>query len=197
MESPSTLDDTLDTTDCTQDMDLDNSLATMDCTQDLDLKLETDSITDEKMIVNEDSEELYELNKGNTNLPLYHLTCNREEVMALLDTGASHTYVHPDLVVGLPLESVQHQTVEVANGKHMVIKNKARLTLELGTWKSKIDAYVLETKFDLILGMNWFKQERPVPDWNHDVWLLKDSTGAPVTMQPTQPRHIDSVQLDY
>ncbi|SAM00834.1 hypothetical protein [Absidia glauca] len=207
MEPDGTEDDELkinqDECDALNDTE-DNDAATDDYEdRDMDKALDMDDLeTDrnkkkEELIVNEDSEVLYQLNKRETNLPLYHVFCNEQEITALLDTGASHTYVHPDLVDGLPLEPVQHQSVEVANGKKMVIKHKARLSLKKDTWRCDIDAYVLETRFDLILGMDWFRQANPVPDWQYDVWNLMDCNGQTIALTPTQKRQPSIKNLDY
>lgn len=41
-----------------------------------------------------------------------------------------------------------------------------------------VEAYIFDTKFDLILGQRWFRQYKPIPEWDSNVWTLK-TPGAP------------------
>ena len=36
-------------------------------------------------------------------------------------------------------------------------------------------AYMLDTKFDLILGRDWIKQIKPVPNWDQDMWIITNN----------------------
>lgn len=75
----------------------------------------------------------------------------------------------------IPLQ-FQH-TVEVANGHTSVIKEKVQFQLVIGNLVQQVQAYIFDTKFDLILGQQWFKQYQPIPDWSRSRWKLSSHSG--------------------
>ncbi|KAG2216037.1 hypothetical protein INT45_007158 [Circinella minor] len=58
--------------------------------------------------------------------------------------------------------------VETAGGHVLAINKQVTLPLDAQGYKHTADAYVLDTKFDLILGRNWLKTVQPTPDWASD-----------------------------
>lgn len=58
-----------------------------------------------------------------------------------------------------------------------------------------IEVYLFDTKFDLILGLDWFKLVRPEPvDWDNDVWKLRLGTQIYV-LRPVRERMME--ELSY
>ncbi|KAG2215256.1 hypothetical protein INT45_012706, partial [Circinella minor] len=110
-----------------------------------------------------------------TDLPLYMMSCNGCSVNVMIDSGASGCYVAPKIVAGLPTRLVSNREVETAG--------------DAQGYKHQIPAYVLDTKFDIILGCNWLKMVQPVPDWELDTWIIRQDKQAYV-LHPTQTRHL-------
>ncbi|GAN10199.1 hypothetical protein MAM1_0329c09737 [Mucor ambiguus] len=84
------------------------------------------------------------------------------------------------------LRAVIGQAVETANGHQSAISSIATFSLQLGDYKDDMEAYVFDTKFDLILGNSWLRQVQPIPDLFHSSWSLKLSNGAFSIIKPIQ-----------
>ncbi|KAG2213622.1 hypothetical protein INT45_010121 [Circinella minor] len=124
-----------------------------------------------------------------TGLPLYMMSCNGCSVNVMIDSGASGCYVAPKIVAGLPTRLVSNREVETAGGHILAINKQVNLPLDAQGYKHQISAYVLDTKFDIILGRNWLKMVQPVPDWELDTWIIRQDKQAYV-LRPTQTRHL-------
>lgn len=111
----------------------------------------------------------------NTDLPLYSMVCNGKNVDVLLDSGASCTYVSPFLAAGCPVQTIPNREVETAGGHKFIIDRAVTLSLNTAGLKHKAFAYVLDTKFDLILGRDWIKRMKPVPNWDQDMWVITNN----------------------
>lgn len=125
-----------------------------------------------------------------TDLPLYSMTCNGQLVSVLLDTGASTSYISPRVCSHVTLEQVTGREVETAGGHQIGIHSRA--SFELGIVNGCVipwRAYVLDTKFDLILGQDWFKSVEPIPHWHHDSWQIKHQDKT-FTLLPSRKRVI-------
>ena len=99
-----------------------------------------------------------------SELPLYLMSCNGTPIKVLIDSGASGSYVAPKITIGLPTRLVSDREVETAGGHVLAINKQVTLPLDAQGYKHTMDAYVLNTKFDLILGRNWLKAVQPIPD---------------------------------
>jgi hypothetical protein len=87
---------------------------------------------------------------------------------------------------------VYNRRVETAGGEVTEIKNKVKLKVDLNGYESFIMAYVFPTKFDLILGRAWLKDESPNTDWSSDTWYInKGST----ILKPIKNTHRDHSSL--
>ena len=115
-----------------------------------------------------------------TDLPLYTMSCNGCSMNVMVDSGTSGCYVAPKVAAGLSTQIVSNREVETASG-HVLVTNK-QVTLPL-------DAYVLDTKFDVILRCNWLKLVQPIPDWDLDTWIINND-GQDHILHPTHTRHI-------
>ncbi|KAG2215694.1 hypothetical protein INT45_013357 [Circinella minor] len=89
---------------------------------------------------------------NNTDLPLYTMVCNGKNVDVLLDSGASCSYVSPSLASGCPVYTVSDREVETAGGHKFSIDCAVTLSINAAGLIHDVFAYVLDTKFDLILG---------------------------------------------
>ena len=119
-------------------------------------------------------ESLYSIK--NTNLPLYSMACNGKMIEVSLDSGATCSYVAPQLAAGCPVRSVSDREVETAGGHKFAINRAVTLSLDAAGLEHEVSAYVLDTKFDLILGRDWIKRIKPVPDWDRDTWKITVGT---------------------
>ena len=107
-----------------------------------------------------------------TDLPLYSMTCNGCPVLVLIDSGATGSYVAPRIAQTLTTREVPSREVETAGGHVMSISHQATLLLNAQGYEHAASAYVLDTKFDIILGRDWLKSVQPVPDWELDTWRV-------------------------
>ncbi|KAG1028823.1 hypothetical protein G6F43_014033 [Rhizopus delemar] len=137
----------------------------------LDCDMDSDNLAkDQSYILNIENKE--------TDLPLYEFGINVGNVVyaikALLDTGASANYISPHLVNdNMKVISLrQARQVETAGGHIIDIKHKVEFSLVAQGLEYKVQAYVFEMKFDVILGQQWFRDARPIPDWGNCTWLL-------------------------
>lgn len=134
-----------------------------------------------------DKEHINALNAMQTiDLPLYSMKCNNHQITVLLDTGAGSSYIAPWLAQGLPSQEVRGREVETAGGQKLGVNAKVAVDLcVVDGLQHPWNAYVLNTKFDLILGQDWFKYMRPKPDWESDTWKIHHD-GCMFTLKPKQ-----------
>lgn len=124
-------------------------------------------------IFKKDIEFVLNANTQHTKLPVYQAFINNCPVLVLIDSGASENYVHSRLLpVVSHSQQIQGQSVETANGQQSQINSKANFTLKLGDYKGNIDAFIFDTKFDLILGTAWLMKVLPVPNWFDSTWEI-------------------------
>lgn len=126
-----------------------------------------------------------------TTLPLYDgIYCN-QNIQVLIDSGASENYVSPQVIKNNEeLIPVFNRKVETAGGEISEIKYKTNLKVNLNGYETTILAYVFPTKFDLILGRSWLKQEEPTPDWANDIWIInKGSIELKPNIHYTNKKH--------
>ncbi|GAA5798798.1 hypothetical protein HPULCUR_004204 [Helicostylum pulchrum] len=78
----------------------------------------------------------------------------------------------------------------------------------MNTYKDEIEAYVFDTKFDIILGRSWLAQVQPIPDWFTGEWKIPVKRGSnkfslirPVTSNqiddlPKRVQNVAKIQKD-
>lgn len=128
-----------------------------------------------------------------SDLPLYMIDCNGKSVKAILDSGASATYISPEMAKGLSTSHVSGRQVETAGGHKFAITESVIVPLDIAGFKHSIEAFILDTKFDLILGRNWFQKTKPIPDWDMDTWKIMHNDEEHVILKPTTSRHIPNL----
>ncbi|OAD72660.1 hypothetical protein PHYBLDRAFT_73068 [Phycomyces blakesleeanus NRRL 1555(-)] len=102
-----------------------------------------------------------------TDLPLYAATLHRQQILILIDSGASANYVSPRIKhLATKVSNIPGRSVETAGGHSIKINQKATLTLSLNGYTDIVDAFIFPTKFDLILSCTWLQTAKPVPDWH-------------------------------
>jgi hypothetical protein len=136
-------------------------------------------------IIEKDMAFLLSADKIQTKLPLYDAYINGKTCAVLIDSGASANYISPDLLsVVSKMDNIQGQTVETANGHQSNISAIATFSIKLGNYVDDMQAYVFDTKFDLILGNAWLRQVQPIPDWFNSSWEIKLSDGTTTVIHP-------------
>ncbi|KAG1386002.1 hypothetical protein G6F60_014637 [Rhizopus arrhizus] len=84
----------------------------------------------------------------------------------------------------------------------MNIRHKVEFQLAVQGLSYEIQAYVFDTKFDIILGRQWLCQAQPVPNWSTHQWLLN----SPAKMEtvvltpcagPGSTQMVDDQDLHY
>ncbi|KAI9470122.1 MAG: hypothetical protein EXX96DRAFT_543547 [Benjaminiella poitrasii] len=109
----------------------------------------------------------------NTKLPIFEASLNNRLCMVLIDSGASANYVSRSwLPYASSTRTIQDQFVETANGQQTTISTVAKFNITMKDYNDTIEAYVFDTKFDLILGHGWLSQVQPVPDFFSHTWKI-------------------------
>ena len=70
------------------------------------------------------------------------------------------------------------------NGQKSSIDQLAKLQITMGNYVDEIEAYVFQSKFDLILGNSWLKKVCPVPDWFEETWSITQN-GKLTVLRPS------------
>ncbi|KAG2209354.1 hypothetical protein INT45_002604, partial [Circinella minor] len=110
---------------------------------------------------------------GSESLPLYDGSCAGKCMLVLLDSGASSSYISPNMVKNLETVQVEAREVETAGGHRLRIDKMVNVDFNLDGCNMTIKAYILDTKFDFVLGRNWLQKYTPDVDWSTDNWNVK------------------------
>ncbi|CEG84445.1 hypothetical protein RMATCC62417_18247 [Rhizopus microsporus] len=126
---------------------------------------------------------------------MYEVFLNGRSFCALIDSGASACYINPKVLDFVnDCRSVKNQAVETANGEQTIISNEATCTMEIRgggrIFVSTFNAFVFESKFDIILGNSWLKQVKPTPDWFNSTWTVNTTDGFKIIMEPIKKQDI-------
>jgi hypothetical protein len=101
-------------------------------------------------------------------------------VRALLDYGASHTFVSPAIVrkLGENVASQRSTTplhVRMPDGGRLYTDMSVRIPITLGSWKGYLKAWILELPdLEFILGRDFLRSHNPRIDWTTSVMKLRD-----------------------
>lgn len=127
----------------------------------------------EEKKLQQDGCHLEELNSyAGGSLPLYGGRMKNKKFLALIDTGASASYVSSRLCKDLVSMDVSTRDVETAGGHRLAISKKVVFPFVMAGCDMKTEAYILDTKFDVILGRNWLAGYTPYVDWKTDICTI-------------------------
>lgn len=95
---------------------------------------------------------------------------NGVSLVMLIDTGASHNFVSPQVVAALEIAVEQGKTmgVRLGDGHKVATGGKCKgVEVQLGEFKTSVESYVLELgDLDMILGVAWLRKFGKVTfDW--------------------------------
>ncbi|CDS06462.1 hypothetical protein LRAMOSA08990 [Lichtheimia ramosa] len=112
----------------------------------------------------EDCCHLDELNScTGESLPLYGGMTRKKRILALIDTGASASYVSSRFCKDLDKVDIVARDVETAGGHILKISKQVVFLFSLSDCDMQVDACVLDTKFDnIVLNGKKYKLE---PEW--------------------------------
>ncbi|TMC16709.1 MAG: DDE-type integrase/transposase/recombinase, partial [Chloroflexi bacterium] len=139
-----------------------------------------------------------------TPLAMFPCSIDRTLGIAMLDTGATRIYISLEYAksIGLRIyESPDAQVVRVPNGQAMRVHGETEFTLQISEWRGKVNATVLDMKtdFDVVLGMSWFREWKPIPDWDKLEFII-ETTDGPKKIQrlPDAPdlHEIEDLELE-
>ena len=104
------------------------------------------------------------------------VTVNGHRANALIDSGATHCYMAPSLILAAGLHCVNdHSLLELADGTRVHSQGRApNVTVIIGSHPSKIDCTVtkLLNGIELVLGVNWLQATNPLIDWSQPRLLI-------------------------
>ncbi|TMC19219.1 MAG: retroviral-like aspartic protease, partial [Chloroflexi bacterium] len=101
----------------------------------------------------------------------YHCEINKRKGTVLLDTGATKNYISRRFAEKANLKFRGYpsalRSVKLPNGQVMKILGECEFTLIMSEWTGTVVATVLdlEADFDVVLGMSWHLQWKPLYDW--------------------------------
>ena len=102
---------------------------------------------------------------------------NGTPVRALVDSGASHSFVSDELKLRPPLQYVgAYSSLELANGETIVSTGVApQVLVSIGEVMCRIDltAIPLMDKISVILGKDWLDTLNPLINWRSNTVYLK------------------------
>ena len=98
------------------------------------------------------------------------------------DTRATRNYVSQSYAkrAGLRIQETAVRSVRVPNGHAMKVYGTTTFILQIGEWRGKVQAIVLDLKadFDVILGLQWFIKWKPIPNWDKLEFVIETADGA-------------------
>jgi hypothetical protein len=116
-----------------------------------------------------------------------------QTVRALLDSGATHTFVSTSVAEKLKtgaarIEDRQPIAVSLPNGDKLTTKASIRLPTRLGTWRGYISAWILDMKgYELVFGRDFLRKFNPSIDWKKSDMKIRDSQGTHLVPQCPTP----------
>ena len=116
-----------------------------------------------------------------SNLPLYSglvfsaVDNAQIQVNILVDNGATENYIAPRIsrMIHGDVTQVAGREVETAGGEVSPIEESINFDLDLQGHFSSVDAFVFDTKFDIILGRAFIKMHEPEATWRTDAWTFR------------------------
>ncbi|KAG2208837.1 hypothetical protein INT45_009766 [Circinella minor] len=131
---------------------------------------------------------------GSESLLLYDGSYAGKRMLVILDSGASSSYISPNIVTNLEMVQVEAREVETAGGHRLRIDKIVNVDFNLDRCSMTIKVYILDTKFDFVLGRNWLQKYTPDVNWSTDNWNVKIN-GETKILKPV--RYLGESGLQY
>ncbi|KAJ3885470.1 hypothetical protein GG344DRAFT_82676 [Lentinula edodes] len=143
-----------------------------------------------------------DLGSEESTLPVYAATISGRphhfwktksmEAEIILDTGANNNYIRDDIATYIDAEYFALvKPREIVGARHTTTKGFVRFTIQIGTVKETILAYVLDKnsgfRYDLLLGRSFLAQHEVFFDWaNNTFEMICPKTQQVVRVQAMQ-----------
>jgi hypothetical protein len=130
-----------------------------------------------------DVEYLFSIKHSASPLAMYKCTTNNVSGIALGDFGANRVYVSRKYAERANLKFVRPKSpkvVSVPSGHTMSILGYCTFDLTMGEWTGELNAAILdiEAEFDIVLGMQWFREWQPIIEWDTLSMFINMPDGA-------------------
>src|SRR6266480_7973534 len=117
------------------------------------------------------------------SLMMYNCEVNDSKGITLGDPGATLVYINTEYARRSNvrfLEKTKSRTVSLPNGTEMKILGHCEFLMTMGEWSGWVQATILDMKaeFDVILGLSWYRQWKPIPDWETLDMLVSTPEGV-------------------
>ena len=137
--------------------------------------------------IHPDSEYLCSISERTSNiLMMYHCEVGKVSGTMLTDTGATKNYVSARYAkkANLPFNKGVNAdslcSIRLPNGQDMRILGQCEFELKMSEWTGTVVATILdlEADFDVILGLSWHHQWKPLVDWDTPDMFVNAPEGA-------------------
>jgi hypothetical protein len=130
-----------------------------------------------------DVDRLCTLSQQKNTLMVYQCQVNRRNGRAMTDTGATRVFISKKYALATNVKWLQKDkfhNVKLPNGDTIKVLGNCEFELQLSEWSGPVQATIIDidADFDIVLGLDWFKQVRPVPDWTTLDWFVPVEGGT-------------------
>ena len=123
--------------------------------------------------IDPDSEYLCSIHERSNILVMYHCEIGKVPGTALADTGATKNYISARYAKSANLRfrtgnADSLRSVRLPNGQDMKILGQCEFELTMSEWTGTVVATILDldADFDIVLGLSWHRQWKPLSDWD-------------------------------
>ena len=132
-----------------------------------------------------DSDYLCSIHDRSDVLMMYHCEVNKVQGTMLADTGANKNYISARYAKKANLrfrrgDANSLRSIRLPNGQDMKILGLCEFELKMSEWTGTVVATILdlEADFDVVLGMEWHRQWKPLADWDTLDMFVNTPEGA-------------------
>ena len=119
-------------------------------------------------------------------LMMYHCEVGKVQGTALADTGATKNYISAryakkaNLCFTRRVNADSLRSIRLPNGQDMKILGQCEFELKMSEWTGTVVATILDldADFDIVLGLSWHRQLKPLADWDTLDMFVNASEGA-------------------
>ena len=126
---------------------------------------------------------LCSMQERKSELMTYKCMINSCHGRAMTDTGASLNFISSSHAMRVGVKFLQKEDardVLLPNGQIMKVLGVCEFEIQMTKWKGRIRATIVDIQvdFDVVLGLEWFRLYRPIPDWSTLDWYINMPDGA-------------------
>ena len=118
-------------------------------------------------------------------LMMYHCEINKVLGTTLVDTGATRNYISARYAKKANLrfsrgDANSLRNIRLPNGQNMTILGQCEFELKMSQWTGTVVATILdlEADFDVVFGLSWHRQWKPLADWDTLDMFINTPEGA-------------------